>query len=91
MNPTSFILFAIIIATVLSAPDEDLVPSLKGFYDYSNEFKMYSGYLTLQEEPLINTHYLFITSKNNPVTDDVVLWLNGGPGCSSLLGNIAVI
>lgn len=91
MNPTSFILFAIIIATTVSAPDEDLVPSLKGFYDYSNEFQMYSGYLTLQEEPLINTHYIFITSKNNPATDDVVLWLNGGPGCSSLLGNTLIM
>ncbi len=88
MNKTSFILLAVILVTAASAPDEDFVPSLKGFYDYSNEFKMYSGYLTLQEEPLINTHYLFITSKNNPATDDVVLWLNGGPGCSSLLGKI---
>lgn len=85
MNP-SLLLLSLLAVTALCAPDEDLVPTLKGFYDYSNEFKMYSGYLTLQADPLINSHYIFITSKSNPATDDVVLWLNGGPGCSSLLG-----
>jgi carboxypeptidase C (cathepsin A) len=80
------LLLTLLALAVIAAPDEDLVPTLKGFYDYSKEFKMYSGYLTIQAEPLINTHYIFITSKNAPATDDVVVWLNGGPGCSSLLG-----
>lgn len=82
---------SLFIWVALTAPDADLVPQLKGFYDYSNEFKMYSGYLTLQAEPQISAHYIFITSKNDPVNDDVVLWLNGGPGCSSLLGKVLII
>jgi hypothetical protein len=31
-------------------------------------------------------HYLFYASQGSPSTDPVVLWYNGGPGCSSLEG-----
>jgi hypothetical protein len=35
-----------------------------------------------------NLYYYFVESEGKPSEDPVVLWLNGGPGCSSFDGFI---
>lgn len=44
--------------------------------------KQASGYFRLQEQ---NKHYFywFFESRNDPANDPVILWMTGGPGCSS--------
>ncbi|XP_078688786.1 lysosomal protective protein-like [Branchiostoma floridae x Branchiostoma belcheri] len=51
------------------------------------KFAQYSGYVNATGNKRL--HYWFVESQGNPKTDPVVLWLNGGPGCSSLDGYLS--
>ena len=67
-----------------AAPEEDRVfelPHMAKFDDWA----FYSGYLptTLYGQSL---HYLFVESQNSPEDDPLIIWFNGGPGCSSMIG-----
>jgi carboxypeptidase C (cathepsin A) len=42
-----------------------------------------AGYLTSGPK---HFYFAYFESRSNPASDPLVLWLNGGPGCSSMMG-----
>lgn len=63
----------------------DLITSLPGYGTTSS--KQYSGLMPVDDAKSVFLHYWFVTATDvNPSTAPVLVWLNGGPGCSSLEG-----
>eukprot|EP01016_Furgasonia_blochmanni_P054838 TRINITY_DN9084_c0_g1_i1.p1 TRINITY_DN9084_c0_g1~~TRINITY_DN9084_c0_g1_i1.p1 ORF type:complete len:283 (-),score=19.43 TRINITY_DN9084_c0_g1_i1:35-883(-) len=81
---SGFLSFLLLLARVLSGPADERV-DLTQLPGIPQEFKgsMYSGYIPIPSSDK-HYHYIFIESQNSPLSDPVVLWLTGGPGCSSL-------
>ena len=51
-----------------------------------NATQLYSGFFTIDASTDSNTYFMFSTAKSGRKDAPVLLWLNGGPGASSLLG-----
>ena len=73
----SFILINITFETA----EDDIVNTLP---DYSYRGRLYSGYLSAS--PVKQFHYMFNLAHEDADNKPLVLWFNGGPGCSSLDG-----
>ncbi|KAL0318967.1 UNVERIFIED_CONTAM: Serine carboxypeptidase-like 45 [Sesamum angustifolium] len=48
------------------------------------EFQHFSGYVTVDEKKEKALFYYFVEAEIDPLSKPLVLWLNGGPGCSSI-------
>ncbi|XP_022156752.1 serine carboxypeptidase-like 45 [Momordica charantia] len=47
-------------------------------------FQQYSGYISVDQYQSRALFYYFVEAHTNPASKPLVLWLNGGPGCSSV-------
>ncbi|KAL8140918.1 hypothetical protein V2J09_006939 [Rumex salicifolius] len=47
-------------------------------------FQQYSGYVNVDHKKQKAMFYYFVEAEDDPASKPLVLWLNGGPGCSSL-------
>ena len=82
-----YLQFFIILIYTKEIPEKNLV---KDFFDGLYDKEIYSGYLKTDVERH-ELFYTFTPSQSDPDKDPVLLWLNGGPGCSSLKGFISEI
>ena len=69
-----------------SATKEKVTDLFDGLYDG----EVYSGYLKTKIEG-DELYYIYMPSQNKDPNAPLLLWLNGGPGCSSLFGLLAEI
>ncbi|KAG7653867.1 Peptidase S10 serine carboxypeptidase [Arabidopsis suecica] len=66
----------------LLANEQDLVTDLPGQPDVN--FRHYAGYVPVDESNGRAMFYWFFEAMDLPKEKPLVLWLNGGPGCSSV-------
>ncbi|XP_073013911.1 serine carboxypeptidase-like 42 [Typha latifolia] len=65
-------------------PEEDLVRGLPGQPKVG--FRQYAGYVDVDEKAGRSLFYYFAEADGDPDMKPLTLWLNGGPGCSSIGG-----
>ncbi|KAG9146363.1 hypothetical protein Leryth_018416 [Lithospermum erythrorhizon] len=65
-------------------PKEDLVTSLPGQPKVG--FRQYAGYIDVDVKAGRSLFYYFVEAEVDPAHKPLTLWLNGGPGCSSVGG-----
>ncbi|KAL6272469.1 hypothetical protein ACE6H2_023161 [Prunus campanulata] len=68
--------------TANSLPEADKITSLP--HQPQANFQQYAGYITVDEKQQRSLFYYFVEAETDPASKPLVLWLNGGPGCSSV-------
>ncbi|KAK8580194.1 hypothetical protein V6N12_070478 [Hibiscus sabdariffa] len=75
---------ALVVVAVKGYPAEDMVVKLPGQPPVG--FKQYAGYVDVDVNAGRSLFYYFVEADKDPDNKPLTLWLNGGPGCSSVGG-----
>ncbi len=90
MLPSWLIAITVLLISISAEPADDKIAQLPG-YPASFNNRVFGGYLDTVS-PTRSLHYIFIEANAGASnTAPVVLWLNGGPGCTSMIGFIQEI
>jgi serine carboxypeptidase-like clade 2 len=77
-------LLLVLLLALISLGKSDPIISLP---DYSGpNVTQYSGYITVDQKEEKALFYWLIESLESPSTAPLVVWYQGGPGCSSMFG-----
>ncbi|KAK4375487.1 hypothetical protein RND71_006164 [Anisodus tanguticus] len=77
-----FFLLCASVGIVYAFPHPDKIILLPG--QPAVGFQQFSGYVTVDDKKQRALFYYFVEAETDPASKPLVLWLNGGPGCSSV-------
>ena len=78
------ILSIIAVESTHSLPDSTIENLVQNF-SWPDKVQQYSGYINVNHTKGNHFFYWFFESRSNPSKAPLILWLTGGPGCSSSL------
>ncbi|KAK7823702.1 serine carboxypeptidase-like 17 [Quercus suber] len=82
--PRQYLQLLVLLLSAGIAMSGSVVKTLPG-YSGDLPFTLETGYIGVGNTEDVQLFYYFVESQRSPAQDPVVLWLTGGPGCSTLL------